>query len=34
MNSNYFGNFKITHEKNKNSFFITATQDRYILNIY
>ena len=29
VNPNYFGNFKLLHEKNKNSFFITATKDRY-----
>ena len=29
VNPNYFGNFKLSHEKNKNSFFITATRNRY-----
>ena len=29
VNPNYFGNFKLSHEKKKNSFFITATRDRY-----
>jgi hypothetical protein len=29
VNPNYFGDFKLSHEKNKNSFFITATRNRY-----
>jgi hypothetical protein len=29
VNTNYFGKFKLSHKKKKNSFFITDTRNRY-----